>query len=51
MKPARPARLIQLCDNYGMDSISLGVTLSYTLSYNERAPGKTVAQWRPVRRL
>ena len=32
--------LIQLCDNYGMDSISLGVTISYTLSYNERHPEK-----------
>jgi len=31
-------RLIHLCDNYGMDAISLGVTLSYTLSYNERHP-------------
>ena len=34
----RAGRLIQLCDNYGMDSISLGVTLSYTLAYNERHP-------------
>ena len=32
------ARLIHLCDNYGMDSISLGVTVSYVLSYNERHP-------------
>ncbi len=32
------ARLIQLGDNYGMDSISLGVTVSYVLSYNERHP-------------
>jgi aldehyde:ferredoxin oxidoreductase len=32
------ARLIHLCDNYGMDSISLGVTISYLLSYNERHP-------------
>ena len=30
------ARLIQLSDNYGMDAISLGVTISYVLSYNER---------------
>lgn len=30
------ARLIQLCDNYGMDSISLGVTIAYLLSYNQR---------------
>ncbi|MBE9487237.1 MAG: aldehyde:ferredoxin oxidoreductase [Chloroflexi bacterium] len=33
-------RLIQLCDNYGMDAISLGVTISYLLSYNERHPEK-----------
>jgi len=32
------ARLIHLCDNFGMDSISLGVTISYLLSYNERHP-------------
>ncbi len=32
------ARLIHLSDNYGMDSISLGVTVSYVLSYNERHP-------------
>jgi aldehyde:ferredoxin oxidoreductase len=34
------ARLIHLSDNYGMDSISLGVTVSYILSYNERHPEK-----------
>ena len=34
------ARLIHLSDNYGMDSISLGVTISYLLSYNERHPEK-----------
>jgi aldehyde:ferredoxin oxidoreductase len=34
------ARLIHLSDNYGMDSISLGVTVSYLLSYNERHPEK-----------
>ncbi|MDD5287297.1 MAG: aldehyde ferredoxin oxidoreductase C-terminal domain-containing protein [Desulfuromonadaceae bacterium] len=32
------ARLIHLTDNFGMDSISLGVTISYVLSYNERHP-------------
>jgi aldehyde:ferredoxin oxidoreductase len=32
------ARLVHLSDNYGMDSISLGVTISYALSYNERHP-------------
>lgn len=31
-------QLIHLSDNYGMDSISLGVTISYLLSYNERHP-------------
>ncbi len=35
------ARLIQLSDNYGMDAISLGATISYALSYNERHPQKT----------
>lgn len=32
------ARLIHLGDNYGMDAISLGVTISYLLSYNQRHP-------------
>jgi aldehyde:ferredoxin oxidoreductase len=32
------ARLIQLGDNYGMDAISLGVTISYAMAYNERHP-------------
>jgi aldehyde:ferredoxin oxidoreductase len=36
------ARLIQLGDNYGMDSITLGVTISYVLSYNERHPEKPI---------
>jgi len=36
------ARLIQLGDNYGMDAISLGVTISYALSYNERHPEKPI---------
>ena len=36
------ARLIQLGDNYGMDAISLGVTISYLLSYNERHPEKPI---------
>ncbi|MDO3377225.1 aldehyde ferredoxin oxidoreductase C-terminal domain-containing protein [Geoalkalibacter halelectricus] len=34
------AALIHLCDNFGMDAISLGVTLSYLLSYNARHPEK-----------
>lgn len=32
------AALIHLCDNYGMDAISVGVTVSYVLSYNQRHP-------------
>ncbi len=36
------ARLIQLGDNYGMDSISLGVTISYVMAYNERHPESPV---------
>ncbi len=36
------ARLIQLGDNYGMDSISLGVTISYALAYNERHADKPI---------
>ncbi|MDD2850666.1 MAG: aldehyde ferredoxin oxidoreductase C-terminal domain-containing protein [Desulfuromonadaceae bacterium] len=39
----KAARLIHLCDNYGMDSISLGVTISYLLSYNERHPERPLA--------
>jgi len=31
-------RLIHLCDNFGVDAISMGVTISYLLSYNERHP-------------
>jgi aldehyde:ferredoxin oxidoreductase len=34
----KAASLIHLADNYGMDAISLGATLSYVLSYNERHP-------------
>ncbi|HEY7746753.1 MAG TPA: aldehyde ferredoxin oxidoreductase C-terminal domain-containing protein [Desulfuromonadales bacterium] len=36
------ASLIHLGDNYGMDAISLGVTISYALSYNERHPQKPI---------
>ncbi len=36
------ARLIQLGDNYGMDAISLGVTISYALAYNQRHPQSTI---------
>lgn len=37
-KAAQVATLIHLCDNYGMDAISVGVTISYLLAYNERHP-------------
>ncbi len=36
------ARLIQLVDNYGMDSISMGGTISYALAYNQRHPDKPI---------
>ena len=51
------ARLIQLGDNYGMDAISLGVTVSYVLSYNERHPeqpllnGATFGEYDKIREL
>jgi len=38
--PGQGARLIQACDLMGMDAISLGVTLSYLLAWNERHPDK-----------
>ena len=51
------ARLIQLGDNYGMDSISLGVTISYALAYNQRHPqspilnGATFGDYAKIREL
>jgi aldehyde:ferredoxin oxidoreductase len=51
------ARLIQLGDNYGMDSISLGVTISYVQAYNQRHPeqpllnGATFGDYDKVREL
>ena len=30
--------LVALCDRFGMDSISMGVTIAYVLDYNERHP-------------
>jgi aldehyde:ferredoxin oxidoreductase len=51
------ARLIHLSDNYGMDSISLGVTVSYVLSYNERHPdspllnGATFGEFEKIKEL
>ena len=50
-------RLIHLCDNYGVDAISMGVTISYTLSYNERHPekplfnGATFGDYEKIREL
>lgn len=38
--PLQAAELIHLCDNLCMDSISLGGTIAYLLSYNERHPDK-----------
>lgn len=32
------AKLVQICDNMGMDAISLGTTISYILDYNSRHP-------------
>jgi len=49
--------LIHLCDNYGVDAISMGVTLSYALSYNERHPenrlfnGATFGDYDKIREL
>lgn len=39
---AHAAELVGLCDKYGMDSISLGATLSYVLDYNERNPDNPI---------
>lgn len=35
-------KLIQACDNLGMDAISLGTTLAYVLDYNQRHPEKSL---------
>lgn len=51
------SELIKLCDNLGMDAISLGTTLSYVLDYNERHPekplfnGATFGQFEGIREL
>ncbi|MCK4535894.1 MAG: aldehyde:ferredoxin oxidoreductase [Desulfuromonadales bacterium] len=51
------ARLIQLVDNYGMDAISMGGTISYALSYNDRHPeqpilnGATFGEYEKIREL
>jgi aldehyde:ferredoxin oxidoreductase len=51
------AQLIHLADNYGMDAISLGVTIAYVLSYNERHPqrpllnGATFGDFARIREL
>ena len=53
----KAARLIHLADNYGMDAISLGATVSYVLAYNERHPeapilnGATFGDYEKVRAL
>jgi aldehyde:ferredoxin oxidoreductase len=55
--PRQAAKLIHLGDNYGMDAISLGVTISYVLSYNERHPeapllnGATFGDFEKIRQL
>jgi len=55
--PAQAAALIKLSDNYGMDSITLGVTVSYVLSWNERHPdrkllnGATFGDFEKIRAL
>ncbi len=38
--PLQAASLVSLGDHLGMDSISLGVTISYVLDYNHRHPEK-----------
>lgn len=40
--PQQAAQLVSACDQLGMDSISLGVTLSYLLDYNQRHPDKPI---------
>ena len=51
------AKLIQLGDNYGMDAISLGVTIAYVLAYNARHPeqpilnGATFGDYGKIREL
>jgi aldehyde:ferredoxin oxidoreductase len=55
--PEQAAQLIKLGDNYGMDSITLGVTVSYVLSYNQRHPekpllnGATFGDYQKIREL
>jgi len=39
---SKAADLISICDKYGMDSISLGVTIAYVLDYNVRNPKATI---------
>ncbi len=36
--PLQAAILVSLCDQLGMDSISLGATIAYVLDYNQRHP-------------
>ncbi len=54
---AQVAKLIHLCDNLGMDAISLGATLGYVLEYNQRHPqqplfnGATFGDFERIREL
>lgn len=51
------SELIHLCDNLGMDAISLGTTISYVLEYNQRhldkplLNGATFGQFELIREL
>jgi aldehyde:ferredoxin oxidoreductase len=55
--PGQAAQLIKLSDNLGMDSITLGVTVSYVLSWNRRHPerpllnGATFGDFERIREL
>ena len=51
------AELVSLADKFGMDSISLGVSISYVLDYNQRNPdsnilnGATFGDFEKIRQL
>lgn len=51
------AELVGLADKFGMDSISLGVSIAYVLDYNERNPdssilnGATFGEFNKIRQL
>jgi aldehyde:ferredoxin oxidoreductase len=50
-------KLIQTCDNLGMDAVSLATTIAYVLDYNERHPekpllnGATFGEYEKVKEL